>query len=74
MVNRNKNKLNQPPTGEGKKQSPEPGESKELYKRSEVMQAQRDHPEENIGTTDEEMELGSPLDEVHRANRAKAGR
>jgi len=73
-VNRNKNKKNQPPTGEGKKQSPEPGKAKELYKRSEVLQAQRDHPEENIGTTDEEMALGSPLDDERNANRAKAGR
>jgi hypothetical protein len=74
MVNRNKNKLNQPPTGEGKKQSPKPGKPHELYKRSEVLQAQRDHPEENIGTMDEEMELSSPFDEENKATRAKAGR
>ena len=34
------NKKNQMPTGEGKKQSPRLGESMEMNKRSEVMQAQ----------------------------------
>jgi hypothetical protein len=40
MANKNRNRLNQPPTGEGKKQSPHSGEANKLHKRAEVLQAQ----------------------------------
>ncbi|HWQ32020.1 MAG TPA: hypothetical protein VNQ79_03985 [Blastocatellia bacterium] len=55
MANKSRNKLNQPPTGEGKKQSPRSGEAEKLNKRSLVTQAQRNHPELNPGTEGEEM-------------------
>ena len=48
MPNKNRDKLNQPPTGEGKKQSPHPGGENKLHKRSEVLQAT--NVEQNIGT------------------------
>ena len=71
MANKSKNKLNQPPTGEGKKQSPVMGDDAKLGKRSEVLQAQRGHPELNMGTEDE-----SPGESGRRTNpnRPKAGR
>ncbi len=75
MSNKNRNRVNQPPTGEGKKQSPRAGEANKLSKRSEVLQAQRNHPEENIGTSDEEMASGStPPEEKPNPKRPKAGR
>lgn len=52
MPNDNRNKLNQPPTGEGKKQSPQPGEPNKLNKRAEVLQAS--NAEQNIGSVEEE--------------------
>jgi len=73
MGNKSKNKVNQPPTGEGKHQSPYSGQENKLRKRSEVLQAQRNHPEENIGSMDDEMALGEPL-QKHNPNRPKAGR
>jgi hypothetical protein len=77
MPNRNKAKQNQPPTGEGKKQSPRSGEANKLNKRSEVLQAQRGHTEENI-TSDESEELavrGEGLNEPRKSGaRKKAGR
>jgi hypothetical protein len=72
MPNQNSNRKNQPPTGEGKKQSPRSGEANKLNKRSEVVQAQRGHPEENIGTAEEEAARTEPQKENPR--RAKAGR
>jgi len=72
MGNKSKDKKNQPPTGEGKKQSPGPGRDMELDKRSEVLQAQRGHPELNMGT-DEDLEPAE-RDEVPSRNRTKAGR
>ena len=54
MRNKNRNKMNQPPTGEGKRQSPHRGEPRKLLKRSEVVQAQPFHPELNLGDSDEE--------------------
>lgn len=54
MANKSKNKKNQPPTGEGKKQSPRFDEDTKLNKRSEVLQAQRGHSELNMGTEEEE--------------------
>lgn len=76
MANQNKNRKNQPPTGEGKKQNPRPGESAKLSKRSEVAQAQRGHPEENIATDDSE-EMASRDEHIAtppRPARKKAGR
>src|SRR5215216_5826603 len=51
MVNSNRNRKNQPPTGEGKHQSRHRGQPRTLGKRSEVFQAQRHHPELNLGET-----------------------
>jgi hypothetical protein len=75
MPNKNRNKQNQPPTGEGKKQSPFSGEENKLSKRSEVAQAQRNHPEENLGTAAEE-DAFTPSGEQRKDNakRQKAGR
>lgn len=74
MGNKSRHKQNQPPTGEGKKQSPRSGKDLELNKRSEVLQAQHNHPEENIGTDDEEIS-NAPLDQAEdNPKRPKAGR
>ena len=73
MSNKSKNKLNQPPTGEGKKQSPTAGRDKELNKRSEVLQAQRNHPELNMGTS-EDRELAERTESGENPKRKKAGR
>ena len=54
MPNNNRNRKNQPPTGEGKRQSPHAGEPRKLAKRSDVLQAQPNHPELNLGDTDEQ--------------------
>jgi hypothetical protein len=53
-----RNRRNQPPTGEGKHQSPFRGEPRTLAKRSDVVQAQRGHPELNVGDSDEEAAWG----------------
>jgi hypothetical protein len=71
MANKSRNKLNQPPTGQGKKQSPELGQPHKLEKRSDVLQAQRNHPELNFGTNEDEAALRSP---AANPNRKKAGR
>ncbi len=76
MPNRNKNKKNQPPTGEGKKQHPRSGEANKLNKRSEVLQAQGGRAEENI-PTDENEEFaarGEGSYEPGNPKRVKAGR
>ena len=73
MTNKNKNKLNQPPTGQGNKQSKILGRDVELDKRSEVAQAQHMHPELNLGT-DEDMEPAERGGPVINPNRRKAGR
>ena len=70
-MNKNRNKLNQPPTGEGKKQSPRSGEANKLHKRAEVLQA--GHAEQNIGTAEEEDALNS-RQESRNPKRLKAGR
>jgi hypothetical protein len=69
MANKNRNRLNQPPTGEGKKQSPRSGEANKLHKRAEVLQASQH--EQNIGTAEEEEALGS---QSVNQKRPKAGR
>ena len=75
MANKSRNRKNQPPTGEGKKQSPYSGQANKLNKRSEVLQAQRNHPEENLGTAEDEEAVRSraPL-EKDNPKRPKAGR
>ena len=70
-MNKSRNKLNQPPTGEGKKQSPRSGEANKLNKRAEVLQA--GSSDQNIGTAEEEEAANSRLDPVN-PNRPKAGR
>ena len=72
MVNKNRNRKNQPPTGQGKHQSPYLGEPRKLSKRSEVVQAQRNHPELNLGDSDEEA--ASLEGDVPNPSRPKAGR
>jgi hypothetical protein len=72
MVNNNRNRRNQPPTGEGKHQSPHRGEPHKLEKRSEVVQAQRYHPELNLGDTDEEA--AHMEGDQRNPKRPKAGR
>jgi hypothetical protein len=73
MANKSRNKKNQPPTGEGKKQSPRLGESNKLNKRAEVLQAS--YAEQNIGSAEEEegMRPRSPK-QMKNPNRPKAGR
>jgi hypothetical protein len=72
MPNKNRNRKNQPPTGQGKRQAPNLGAPRKLAKRSEVVQAQRDHPELNLGDSDDE----AAFREGDQANpmRPKAGR
>ena len=72
MPNKNRNRKNQPPTGEGKRQSSHRGAPRKLMKRSDVVQAQRDHPELNLGDADEEAALRQG-DELN-PKRRKAGR
>ena len=72
MPNKNRNKMNQPPTGEGKHQSRYRGEPRKLEKRSDVLQAQRGHPELNLGDSEEET-AHSDGDQLN-PKRPKAGR
>jgi hypothetical protein len=71
-MNKSRNRVNQPPTGEGKHQSTHRGEPRKLSKRSEVVQAQRDHPELNLGDADEEAAFREG--EQPNPRRPKAGR
>jgi hypothetical protein len=68
----NSNRRNQPPTGQGKEQSRFLGEPRKLNKRSEVVQAQRHHPELNLGDSDEEA--ASAEGDQLNPKRPKAGR
>ena len=72
MANKSKNKLNQPPTGQGKKQSVHLGEPNKLNKRSEVLQA--GDARQNIGTAEEEEASGSRSPDDRNPKRLKAGR
>jgi hypothetical protein len=72
MPNKNRNRKNQPPTGQGKHQSRYQGGPRKLGKRSEVLQAQRGHPELNLGDTDEET-AAADGDRLN-PERQKAGR
>ncbi|HEV2912718.1 MAG TPA: hypothetical protein VGX92_05320 [Pyrinomonadaceae bacterium] len=75
MANKSRNKVNQPPTGEGKKQSPRSGQANKLDKRSEVAQAQHNRPDLNIGSDADEADSTSELAEEKRnPRRTKAGR
>jgi hypothetical protein len=67
MPNRNRNKLNQPPTGIGKRQ-PRTLRPK-AEKRSEVAQAARGRPELNLGQAEDEPQTGEGA-----RRRSKAGR
>ena len=69
MPNKNRNKLNQPPTGEGKNQSPVPGAASKPDKRSEVLQAT--DRRQNIAT-DEDEEAAQSFSA--NPKRPKAGR
>lgn len=70
-MNKSRNKLNQPPTGEGKKQSPRSGEANKLNKRAEVLQAAG--AEQNIGSVEEE-DASVPNNGRKNPRRPKAGR
>jgi hypothetical protein len=72
MANKNRNRRNQPPTGQGKKQSSHFGEPRKLSKRSEVLQAQRFHPELNLGDTS--AEAAALEGDARNPRRPKAGR
>ena len=66
-MNKNRNRKNQPPTVVGKRQ---PRNAKpKLAKRSEVVQAARNHPELNLLTGDDEFAYRETP-----ARRSKAGR
>jgi hypothetical protein len=71
MANNNRNRKNEPPTGQGN-QSPYLGEPRKLGKRSEGPQAQRGHPELNLGDSGEEM--AAREGEQRNPARKKAGR
>jgi hypothetical protein len=70
MPNENRNKLNQPPTGQGKKQSPRPGAENKIDKRSEVLQAT--DRRQNIATNEDEEAARSFS--AKNSKRPKAGR
>ena len=70
MANKSKDRMNQPPTGEGKKQSPRSGAENKLGKRSEVLQAAG--AEQNIGTAEDEEAARSSKGK--NPKRHKAGR
>ena len=70
MANKSRDRINQPPTGQGKKQSPRQGAENKLGKRSEVLQAAG--AEQNIGTAEDEKAARSSAD--RNPKRPKAGR
>ena len=70
MPNKSRDKMNQPPTGEGKKQSPRSGAENKLRKRSEVLQATG--ADQNIGTAEDEDAVRSTSGK--NPKRPKAGR
>lgn len=72
MPNKNRNKKNQPPTGEGKKQSPRQGAANKLSKRSEVLQAAG--ARQNIGTAEDEEAARDFAAPPINPKRPKAGR
>lgn len=70
MRNKNRHKRNQPPMGQGKRQSRFLGGPLKLSKRSEVAQARRGHPELNIGSS----EMNARSEVARNPKRPKAGR
>jgi len=72
MPNANRNKKNQPPTGEGKKQSARSGAANKLQKRSTVLQAAGSR--QNIGSAEDEEAARSFGDTQSNPKRMKAGR
>ena len=74
MANKSRGKVNQPPTGEGKKQSAERGAENKLGKRSEVVQAQHDRPDLNLGTDADEAAAVPRKSGASNPKRPKAGR
>ena len=72
MPNKNRNKKNQPPTGEGKKQSPRSGAPNKLRKRADVLQAAGFR--QNIGTVEEEEAGRRGLGAAVNPKQPKAGR
>jgi hypothetical protein len=70
MANKSRHKVNQMPTGEGKKQSPKSGAANKLQKRSEVLQAAG--AQQNIGTSEDEDAARSSR--KTNSKRTKAGR
>lgn len=69
-MNKSRNKLNQPPSGQGKKQSPKPGRNNKLNKRSEVLQAT--DARQNIGMAEDEA--AARTGDRSNPRRPKAGR
>jgi hypothetical protein len=69
-MNKSRNKLNQPPSGQGKKQSPKLGRNNKLNKRSEVLQAS--DARQNIGSAEDEA--SSSATDKRNPHRPKAGR
>jgi hypothetical protein len=66
-------KKNQPPTAEGKQQSPVKGASRKLDKRSDIFQAS--HAAQNLGSDRDEMgQRDNPSQRKDNPNRPKAGR
>jgi hypothetical protein len=64
---------NQPPTGQGKKQSPVRGQSLKIEKRSMVTQAS--NARQNLGTPDDEMsQRENHSQKKNNPKRPKAGR
>jgi hypothetical protein len=72
MVNKSHTRKNQPPSGAGKRQSSHLGAPLKLGKRSDVVQAQRGHPELNLGDADDEAALSEG--DQRNPTRPKAGR
>ena len=73
MANKNRSEINQPPTGEGKKQSKQSGDANKLNKRAEVLQAS--YVEQNIGSAEEEdAALSAAAGEAGKQKKARAGR
>ena len=69
-MNKSRNKLNQPPTGEGKKQSLRSGAANKLNKRSEVLQAT--DARQNVASAEDEAAAASASS--RNPKRQKAGR
>lgn len=72
MANKNRNRKNQLPTGEGKKQSPRSGAANKLSKRSDVLQAAG--ARQNVGTAEDEEAARAFAAPPINPKRTKAGR